>query len=615
MTVFNASNATEAVNISLFTNQFDFAGRDAGGNNSSTSYSWLTSGGDDVQAFGTGIDSGGNPPAFGSVTELQFDLSNNDFANPDVEITAITGATGGGAVAAARLAVITNSVSDFFAEITSFADVMTGGDFNDTMKSGGGADTLTLGAGNDSGFGGDGNDGVNGDDGDDNLNGDAGNDTLNGGAGNDTVNGGTGDDSLNGGFGNDTYVVDSAGDKAAEVAGGVDLVNASVSHTLSTNLENLTLTGSAAINGTGNAKANVLTGNDAANSLFGLGSNDTLIGNGGNDHLDGGTGADSMNGGLGDDTYVVDNAGDSAGEVAGGTDLVLSSVSHTLSINLENLTLTGLGAINGTGNFRANVITGNNAANALFGLSGNDTLIGNDGNDALTGGTGADNMDGGRGNDTYSVDNIGDVAAETNPAASGGIDQVNASASHTLGIGIENLTLLGAAALSGTGNTQANTILGNAGANVLDGGSGNDVLNGNGAADVVIGGLGRDQLIGGAGGDTFDFNATAESGPAAAQRDVILGFDNPGPAAGDVIDLSTIDANTGVALDQVFGFLGAIQNPFPAPVPAASLYLRDEAGDTVVYGNTDADVAPEFSIRIADGATVAADYTAADFVL
>src|SRR6185295_12841411 len=103
---------------------------------------------------------------------------------------------------------------------------------------------------------------------------------------------------------------------------------------------------------------------------------DTLTGDDGNDTLNGGAGADDMDGGLGNDLYIVDNAGDVAGEVAGGVDTVESSIGHMLSTNLENLTLTGAAAINGTGNTKANVITGNGASNVLSGLAGNDTLSG-----------------------------------------------------------------------------------------------------------------------------------------------------------------------------------------------------------------------------------------------
>ncbi|MCU0075582.1 Ig family protein, partial [Pseudomonas koreensis] len=97
----------------------------------------------------------------------------------------------------------------------------------------------------------------------------------------------------------------------------------SIDYTLGTNLENLTLLGSA-LNGTGNSL------------------NNTLIGNDGNNVLDGGLGADGMAGGLGNDTYYVDNVGDYVVEGANaGVDTVIASVTHTLSANVENLTLTG----------------------------------------------------------------------------------------------------------------------------------------------------------------------------------------------------------------------------------------------------------------------------------
>src|SRR5207249_4264293 len=86
---------------------------------------------------------------------------------------------------------------------------------------------------------------------------------------------------------------------------GTDLVQASVTFTLGSNIENLTLTGSSAIDGTGNSLDNIILGNSGANSLSGGGGNDTL---------DGGTGADAMAGGTGDDIYVVDNASDTVTE-------------------------------------------------------------------------------------------------------------------------------------------------------------------------------------------------------------------------------------------------------------------------------------------------------------
>ena len=209
--------------------------------------------------------------------------------------------------------------------------------------------------------------------------------TLFGFAGNDTLDGGQGGDQLYGREGNDTYIVDNVGDVVAEAsaAWGSDTIQASVTYFLAPNLENLTLTGASAINGNGNALANFMLGNGAANTLSGFAGNDTL---------DGGGGGDALFGGEGDDLYVVDHAGDVGFEAsaAWGIDLVQSSVSHTLGTNLDNLTLTGADAINGTGNGLTNVIAGNGAANQLFGLAGADTLNGGAGNDALDGGAGDD---------------------------------------------------------------------------------------------------------------------------------------------------------------------------------------------------------------------------------
>lgn len=163
--------------------------------------------------------------------------------------------------------------------------------------------------------------------------------------------------------------------------------------------------------------ADTLDGSELDDLLSGLGGNDVLNGFGGNDTLDGGTGADTMYGGAGNDTYVVDSIGDTIVEgLDAGTDLVQSSVSLTLLSNIENLTLTGSSAINGTGNSAMNVIEGNSAANTLtgnggddrlFGLGGNDTLLGGTGNDALWGGLGKDTLTGGTGRDIFYFDAFG----------------------------------------------------------------------------------------------------------------------------------------------------------------------------------------------------------------
>ncbi|MDD1447958.1 DUF4347 domain-containing protein [Dolichospermum sp. ST_sed8] len=121
--------------------------------------------------------------------------------------------------------------------------------------------------------------------------------------------------------------------------------------------------------------------------------NDDLTGGDGNDYLNGGTGADFLIGGKGNDTFVIDNIGDIIGEgLNGGIDTVQSSLTWTLKANLENLTLIGTSAINGTGNTLNNTLTGNAAANILTGGLGNDILNAGAGADTLIGGLGNDNL-------------------------------------------------------------------------------------------------------------------------------------------------------------------------------------------------------------------------------
>ena len=291
-------------------------------------------------------------------------------------------------------------------------------------------------------------------------------DTLNGFGGNDTLDGGLGADIMAGGLNNDTYWVDNALDVVTEESNaGTDTVNATVTHSLADNVENLVLRGLAAINGTGNSLNNNLTGNNGTNVL------------------NGGTGNDTMTGLAGNDTYVVDSATDVVVEADGeGTDTVQTGLTYSLGDFVENLTLTGFGGVNGTGNGLKNVLTGNSAANTLNAGNGDDTL---------NGGAGADTLNGGNGKDTYIVDNAGDTIVDT---ANTGIDLVQSSVTYSIAsyAKVENLTLTGSAAINATGNALANVLTGNSGANTLTGGEGNDTLKGGTSGDTMIGGLGDD---------------------------------------------------------------------------------------------------------------------------
>jgi serralysin len=195
-------------------------------------------------------------------------------------------------------------------------------------------------------------------------------------------------------------------------------------------------------------------------------------------------------------------------------------------------------AIGGDGN---DTMFGNAVGNILEGRAGNDVLDGRDGDDTLDGGLGADSMKGGLGNDYFLVDDSGDAVIEL---AGQGTDHVSSSISYTLTDHVENLTLTGDAK-TGMGNALDNVITGNALGNQLNGGAGNDRL---------IGGDGVDFLTGGAGNDVFvaEINATkVASKSGSISLDVVLDF-----AAGDKIDLSGIDANTTLAGDQAFNFVG-----------------------------------------------------------
>lgn len=253
--------------------------------------------------------------------------------------------------------------------------------------------------------------------GNDKLYGNVGNDLLYGDAGNDVLDGGQGIDTLDGGSGNDTYYIDNSSDKVIEssASGGTDTVVSTISTTLGNNLEVLSLSGTAAINGIGNSLANTLKGNSANNVLNGK------------------TGADTMIGGLGNDTYHVDNIGDIVSEaVNAGIDTVKSAVTYSLGTSLENLILTGTASIEGKGNELTNNMTGNSANNMLKGKAGNDTLNGGAGDDTLVGGAGMDSLSGGVGNDIFDFNALSEMGlTSTNwdviTDFSGGADRIDLS--------------------------------------------------------------------------------------------------------------------------------------------------------------------------------------------
>src|SRR5262245_15124455 len=411
----------------------------------------------------------------------------------------------------------------------------------------------------------------------------------------DTLEGDGGNNVLIGGNGSDTV---SYAHAAAGVV--VSLAITSAQNTVGAGIDTL----SRFENLTGSQFDDTLTGNSGANVLIGLGGNDVLVG---------GSGADTMVGGDGDDRYTMDNSGDVVDETTGsGIDTVNTSITFSLADALhvkgdvENLTLTGTGNVNGTGNALDNAITGNGGANVVAGLGGADILDGGAGSDTVTYaassvgvnvslmthlGSGGD----AEGDTLFSVEKLtgsnfddtleGDGAANVLSGGTG-IDTVSyehaaagvtvnlatTSAQNTLGAGSD--TLSGFENL--TGSQFDDILLGTTGANTILGGAGNDRITGGGGTDI---------LAGGADADTFIFRAAADSAPSLA--DVITDF----LEGTDKIDLSAIDSNSAVSGNQAFLYGGESQ----IVVANSVTWFQDQAtGNTVIQadlnGNNIADM-------------------------
>jgi Ca2+-binding RTX toxin-like protein len=461
------------------------------------------------------------------------------------------------------MAFIHGTNSDDFLFGTAIVDNIHGYDGFDVIYGGGDTDWIWGGDETDWIYGEDGEDILDGEDGDDFISGGIGNDSIHGGSGRDDLYGEDGDDRLSGGsnadtmyggIGDDTYVVDDAGDVVTEYAGeGFDKVVTNISYTLAAGTDIEVLKAQTPYETTPLS----LTGNEFEN---------TITGNSGNNIINGGAGVDAMAGLRGNDTYVVDNAADFVWEDVGegALDRVQTSVSYALTAGcaievLETTNPTGTAAINLTGNEFANTIIDNNGNNIMAGLAGNDTYI---------------------------VHNAGDSVLEN--VGEGTLDRVQASVSYTLATGcavevLETTNANGVSTIDLTGNTFDNTIIGNNGQN------------------TIVGGLGRDTMTGGGGADTFRWASTAETGVTAATADIITDFSHS--KSGDLVDLHLIDANTLVAGNQAFSFVG--NNPFTAP---GQVRTFTDGVDTFIALNTDKDLDPEGMIRVLGVQTVDAGW-------
>jgi len=414
----------------------------------------------------------------------------------------------------------------------------------------------------------------------------------------------TGDYTANtmiGGAGNDIYMVDGEDSVIIENAnGGTDTLyitgDASFSNiTLADNVENAIVSSNADfVQVIGNNGVNVISSEDGSSGpvmLAGQGGNDTLTGGSSGDMLDGGTGVDTLIGNDGSDYYMVDNAGDKVIETstAGGWDTVVSTVSYSITANVENLALDGTANINAIGNNLDNYVVGNYGNNTLIGGDGNDYLVPNGpggGSDA-----GNDRLDGGNGDDVL-VDFQGNNvllggAGEDNLQAGNGNDILDGGADNDrLSDWAGNNTLSG-----GTGDDELNAGWGN---DVLDGGAGNDYLNAGDGSNILNGGAGNDYLEAGNGNDVLD---------GGAGNDVVIdwgeGWGSSVLRGGDGHDLLIAegygDRSVGNVLDGGAGNDILVDN-------ASSMFNGAEDGtapkaETLIGGQGD----DEYYLRVADG--------------
>ncbi|HLF97304.1 MAG TPA: DUF4347 domain-containing protein [Methylococcaceae bacterium] len=494
-------------------------------------------GGNDLIDGGSGDDTvegglGNDTIDGGSGNDVAAYASASAAVNVNLGLNAAQNTLGAGTDTLLNIENLTGSAYNDVLTGNANANILDGGNGNDTIDGGAGNDVAsyasalaavsvdlgvntaqnTLGAGTDTLLN------------IENLTGSAYNDTLTGNAnanilvggnGYDTLTGGAGDDTLTGGWGYDAfaYAVSSNGtDCITDLSvgdvikiGGANFATAiALGDGSGVLADQIQLANSGGITrlfiGTDTiAGADItidLTGTFNTSQLAALGvqigvsGGASFMGSGGHDFIEGGVGADTMQGGAGDDTYTVNNKSDKIFEDgSAGIDTVEASISFKLGKNLENLSLTGSGNLNGTGNSLANQMTGNSGDNWLLGGAGGDTLVGGEGNDTLAGGMGQDTAD-------YS-DSAGPVTVRLSYAR----------AQDTGGAGTDTLRSIEHL----VGSAYNDILTGSRRGNQLDGGAGDDTLSG---------GLGKDTLIGGQGEDLFRF----DTAPDPAHPDHIADF-------------------------------------------------------------------------------------------
>lgn len=445
------------------------------------------------------------------------------------------------------------------------------GDGNDTIT---GASAFTVGlTANDTILGGPGNDTIDAGNDSDVVSGGPGNDTIRGDVqstrfgGLDTFDGGDGDDvidewvgqvsdstytvagtrlQLDGGPGFDTLFADYGYATQAIV---LDMQNPQpVEHADGSYIRNFELLRDF-VSGAGN---DVLVQLGRVNNDWATRSGDDIV--------NPGLGIDRAVGGPGDDLLIIDySVGDDPqlGGVTFSANFQADRRNTTTNAFVDYIAMASFERHWITGGTKADSITTTTGPDILRGGAGNDTLNSSGGDDLLDGGPGNDAMNGGTGNDTYVVDAIADVIAGESAGAD--IDTVRAVIDYVLGANLENLILEGRA-LSGTGNTLANSITGNARNNDLHGGAGNDVLTG-GLGLGLAGSHEVDLLEGGAGADTFvlgdaDFRYYDDRSSLSPGVDGYARLVDFAPSAGDKLKLKGTAAEYFLGASPVAGLTG-----------------------------------------------------------
>ena len=491
-----------------------------------------------------------------------------------------------------------------------------------------------------------GDDLINGTSGNDLLDGLGGNDTLYGLAGNDTLiggigtgrdylDGGSGTDRMEGGDGDDTYVVDNTSDLVVELFNkGVDTILTSVTYTLSANVENGTVNGAQDVGIYGNDLNNVLTGGGGRNKLWAGAGNDTIYGDNGNDDLAGGLGDDYLSGGAASDALRPGLGHDTVD----GTEAD-DRLHDTLYVEYASVTdaVTMLASAGTVRAGSANSIDFDDIE--IFQVHsgrGDDRIETGAYNDTIDGGAGADTLAGGDGGDTYYLDSSGDRVIESASVLWNDVAYSSVSAVIPANIEVFYLTGTAVRAIGGSQDDYArgtegdnilwggggdDTLVGDVGDDELSGGDGDDILIGDspgGGSDTLTGGLGADQLTGGAGADVFRFRTSADC-PVAywTNLEQITDFSHD---QGDLIDLSWIDANTGLAGNQAFVLIGhsSFHHLAGELRQQVDLYV-DGSGDQYyllsLEADTNGDGVADFQILFSYESMTDYDFAASDFIL